>query len=100
MGDFTTWPVSAGASAGVAAGVGAAATGAPTTGVAATAGWATTIGAAMATGPPTGPFDDPNFAFGLGDFQFRDIGLGDQVDQSFEFSKIHIKCGQKQLTAG
>src|SRR6218665_2187358 len=33
--------------------------------------------------------DDADLAFGLGDFEFRDIGLGHQVDQGFEFSQIH-----------
>ena len=31
-------------------------------------------------------FDNAYLAFGLSDFQFRDIGVRDQVDQCFKFS--------------
>jgi hypothetical protein len=34
-------------------------------------------------------FDNANFAFGFGDFQFRNIRVRHQVNQCFEFAQIH-----------
>ena len=34
--------------------------------------------------------DDANFAVGLGDFEFRDVGLRDEVDQGFQFAQVHV----------
>ncbi|MCY1524665.1 hypothetical protein D9M68_596090 [compost metagenome] len=36
--------------------------------------------------------DDPHFAFAFGDFQLGDTRFSHQVDQGFEFSKIHRSC--------
>jgi hypothetical protein len=43
--------------------------------------------------------DDADLAFGFGDFEFRHVRFGHEVDQGLEFAQIHgVSCiGQREV---
>jgi hypothetical protein len=47
----------------------------------------------------TAAFDDADLAFGFGDFEFRHVRFGHEVDQGLEFAQIHgVSCiGQREV---
>jgi hypothetical protein len=45
-------------------------------------------------------FDDTNFFFAFGDFEFGNAGFLDKVDEFFEFTQIHKFSPSEFLAAG
>ena len=43
--------------------------------------------------------DDAHLAFGLGDLEFGDVGLGDQIDQRLQLAQIHARSSNDRPTA-